>query len=484
MFRHRNPRLWNPLDTLPLGGWLMVLIAVGSSAAVVLWSVPQRDGLELWTFATTHADTYRRILQRDASPPPHGTTPDHAPQEVHLLVIDNEALTRRTLSGFWVGTPLGDLIEIERSKIGQYVSGPLEDVGFVDLTQHLEAEGLMDLFNHASFAPWSVRGRIFGLPHDVHPVMLAYRADLAEAAGIDVSSIQTWDDFTRAFAPLLSDIDGDGRIDRFLLNAWYTDVGQLELLMLQAGGGTFDPQGQSLVASAPNVTVAAHVVLWCIGPNRICIDAPDFTASGNQLKIQGRVVAQLAPDWMCSTLRNDLPQLAGKMKLMPLPAWEPRGRRTSVRGGTMIGIPKATEDFEQSWAVAKRLYLSRELAEELFVVSRIVTPVKHLWNEPFYDEPDPYFSDQPAGRLYLELAPDVPFRSSHPFHSQAMTRIGDAVATLYDDARAGRLGPLEQLTPDQLRPRALQLLQHADERLQKEIRRNVFLSPATHTATE
>ena len=93
----------------------------------------------------------------------------------------------------------------------------IEDVGFVDLTERLESEGLLETINRPSFAPWTSRGRIYGIPHDVHPMLLCYRADIIEGAGIDMSKIETWEDFARELRPLMHDLDGDGRPDRFLL---------------------------------------------------------------------------------------------------------------------------------------------------------------------------------------------------------------------------------------------------------------------------
>ncbi len=91
---------------------------------------------------------------------------------------------------------------MERRAVARAFAGPIEAVGFVDLTDRLAKDGLLERINTPSFSPWSSRGRVFGLPHDVHPVMLGYRADIVEAAGIDVSKIETWDDFERIMRPL------------------------------------------------------------------------------------------------------------------------------------------------------------------------------------------------------------------------------------------------------------------------------------------
>lgn len=463
---------WRPLDTLSVGGWIILILAVASTITVTVLSFLDRkaEGLELWTFARNHGELYQQLsVDYNKEAVADGREP------VNVFVIDGAALSRRTLSGFWSGTPLADLIEVERNMMSQFVSGPLEHVGFTDLTDIIAEEGLDEQINGPSFAPWSSRGRIFGLPHDVHPVLLCYRADLVEQAGIDVSQIETWDDFVRLMSPLIADLDGDGRPDRYLLNMWYTNITVIEPMLLQAGGGTFDEDDNSIIASDANAKVIAHVVAWCLGESRIGIDAPDFSASGNQLKLEGKVIAQIMPDWLAGIWQTDLPQLSGKLKLMPLPAWEPGGRRTSVQGGTMIGIPKSTENFEAAWDVAKYLYLSPELAEKLFGASNIISPVRTFWEEDFYHQPQAYFSGQASGTAYIDQAPNVPFRSSNPFGVQALTRITEAVSALHSEAESGQIVPTDELTAEVLMPRAMELLEEAEARVLKQMAQNVFL---------
>ena len=452
---------------------MVLLIAVVSSLAVGFTDDPETEGLEMWTFSRNHGQLYQRLAEdynrqaRAQQRPP-----------VNFFVIDGAALSRRTLSGFWSGTPLADLIEVERAVMPQFVSGPLEDIGFTDLTDLVRREGLDQTINPPSFSPWTSRGRIFGLPHDVHPVLLCYRADLVEQAGIDVSQIETWDDFVRVLSPMIQDLDGDGRADRYLLNLWPTALPAIETLLLQAGGGTFDAQDRPIIDSDANAKVIAHVVDWCLGADRIAIDAPEFSPAGNQLRLEGKVLATIMPDWLAGVWQKDLPQLGGKLKLMPLPAWEPGGRRTSVWGGTMIGIPKAAEDFDAAWDVAKYLYLSRELAEETYRSNNIISPIKSFWDADFYHQPQAYFSGQASGTAYLEQAPHVPFRSSHPFGIQALNRIAEALSTLENQARQGQFGPVDELTARAMLPRAKQLLTEAQQRVVREMSRNVFVRDA------
>lgn len=198
----------------------------------------------------------------------------------------------------------------------------------------------------------------------------------------------------------------------------------LQLLLLQAGGGFFDANLRPVLDSEVNAIVMATIAPWCTGPNRIAIDAPEFSASGNALKMRGQVVAAIMPDWLAGVCENDMPGLSGKLKLIPLPAWTKGGRRTSVMGGTMLGFNKNVPDavFEKQWKFAQFLYRSPELAAEMFRRSTIIPPDRSLWKLPVFDEADPYFSDQPVGRLFIEQAPDVPLRVSSPFFNAAIDK--------------------------------------------------------------
>lgn len=441
----------------------MLGIAVISTLLLATTRHERSAGTEMWLFARMHYRMYQPIVTE-------WSRQHQLAQSVRMQLLSNDALVRRMNSGFMSDTPIADLIEVERNMAGQTFAGPTNDIGWTDLTELVKREGLDHQINSPSFSPWTWRGRVFGLPHDVHPVLLAYRSDLVESAGIDVSRIETWDDFARVMKPLQADADGDGEPDRFLLNLWYTSGDQIEALLLQAGGGLFDSSGRLSMDSDSNARVISTVVSWCTGPGRISADAPEFSAGGNQLRIQGYVVCSLVPDWLTGTWKTDMPQLAGKVKLMPLPAWKPGERRTSVWGGTMLGIPRRTSDFDSAWALAKHLYLSDTLAEELYRTNGIVSPVKRLWSHPMYDQPDTFFCGQAPGRLFLKQAPDVPLRVSSPFQGLAKARFLDAIIALRQYAIAHRV-----FTPDELIPEAHRLLTKAGAVVQTQMDRNVFV---------
>ena len=448
------------------GLWIVLLLAAGSTVLVALLPVEPQVGMQLWLFDANHAIIARAIAED------WNRTHPRTPVQVNL--ITGAAIQTRMMSGFFSDTPVADLIEVERGMISPVFAGPIKDVGFMDLTERLERENLRAGINEPSFSPWTTRGHIFGLPHDVHPVMLMYRSDIVEAAGIDVSKIETWDDYFRLLRPLMVDLDGDGRADRFLLNASPTSIYNHEVFLLQAGGRLFDGMNHPTLNEDLNARVIAHLATWYVGPQRVASEAALGGAAAIRQMNDGYVIGLLAPDWFSGGLRTALPLLAGKFKLMPLPAWEKGGRRTSVLGGTMLGITKASKTPEAAWAFAKQLYLSRASAEHLYDVDHIISPTKSTWSESFYDAPDPYYCGQHVGRMYIELAPEVPLRPSSPYYASAQQQLNLSIIELCQYAEAHGIYDAQALEPE-----AHRLLDRGQRELQAQMNRNVFFRTET-----
>jgi arabinosaccharide transport system substrate-binding protein len=450
--------------TLSPGIWIIFTVAVLSSGLIALLPGPQREGTQLWTFLATSVKHYQPAFD--------AWNRQHPDDPVTIRLLEYSALQRRMLSGFFAGTPTADLLEIERNIASRAFVGPIDRTGFVDLTDRIRADGLLDEIPAAGFSPWSSRGRIFGLPVGVHPVLLCYRADLVEAAGLDVAQIETWDDYFRVLRPLMADRDGDGRPDRYLISGWNTNAGFLDMLMLQAGAKLFDDRGRPTLATPRNAEILARLVHWFAGPDRVAADAPDFSPAGNRQRVEGYVVGTLMPDWLAGAWKADLPALAGKVKLMPVPAWEPGGCRTSAWGGTMIGIARTAPRVDEKWQLIKSLYYSRELAELNFHDALIVSPLRSFRDLPVYQEPEPYFCGQQVGRLFIAQFPSMPSRPSSPFFPEAHIYVVNVLTALKQYAES--IGRYDAAA---LEPKARELLGVAQASFARQMARNPFLAP-------
>jgi arabinosaccharide transport system substrate-binding protein len=374
-------------------------------------------------------------MYRDAVPKfeqEHGVT-------VEVQQVDWQSLEARLQAAIVANTEVPDLAEISEGTLGFFTRGPAEDFGFMDLTDLIQRDGLDQRVLEARFAPWTTRGRIYALPHDVHPVMLAYRRDLIEELGIDVSTLTTWDDFVAMGRRITKDLDGDGTIDRFALDLPKTGQWGLLVMLRQRGIDLFDAQGKV----AFNTPEAVDTLLWYVhetrSPERISYDATWGQAFTKALS-DGLVLFVITPDWRSGQFEMDAPRLAGKMALMPLPAWEKGGRRTSTQGMTGLAISKTTKNPELAWELAKYLYYNKDDLGARFAASNIIPPLKDAWDLPELHAPNPFYSNQALGHEYAKLAPQVPPVFASPIYKSGMSKLDEAVTRsgIYYDANGDK----------------------------------------------
>lgn len=135
----------------------------------------------------------------------------------------------------------------------------------------------------------------------------------------------------------------------------------------------------------------------------------------------------------------------------------------------MLGIPKTTQAFEQSWETAVELYTAPEIARELYRMVDIISPIRSLWDDPVYAEPDPFFMNQQKGLMFIELAPDIPVRSSSPYNYNAVLEIRDSALNVMEWTKNQ-----SDWTEDQLLEQVHSQLERAQGAIERQMSRNAF----------
>ncbi len=402
--------------TFPYGkaALTILLLAVISGVWLACHPAPRRTAtVTMWTFADTHYRAYRKAIPAFEAA--------HPGVKVDLQLVANSSIATRLQTAFLADLDVPDLCEIEISSAGSFFRGPLKDVGFEDLTDRIHSSGLWDGMVKARFAPYTSRGRIFGLPHDVHPVMLAYRRDLFEQLGIDAAKLKTWDDFAQAGRRIV-----DPRKPRYMIELADTNSGNLETFLFQRDGGFFDPAGKVIFDNEAGVQTMLWYVPLVAGPHKIA-----NSLGGGQILTQaveeGSFLCLVAPDWRSKSFEVDIARMSGKMALMPLPAVAPGARPTSTWGGTMFGMTKKCRRKDLAWQLMMHLYLDKPELANRFRDTNILPCLRAAWDQPVFDEPRPYWSGQKLGRLYAQLAPQVPFQYTSPFIGTAKGKLGEAL---------------------------------------------------------
>jgi arabinosaccharide transport system substrate-binding protein len=382
---------------------------------------PRTADLIFWTFAQPHYDAYVKALPKFLAENPG--------VKVDLQLVSGDALKQRLQAAFQADLDVPDVCEIEISSAGSFFRGPVESVGFSPLNDRLKADGLDKRMVATRFAPYTSRGQVFGMPHDVHPVMFAYRTDLAKQAGIDVDKIKTWDDFIKAGQKFT--VPGK----QYMYEMESNSTNQLEAALFQRDGGFFDADGKVVLDNE----VAVQTLIWYVplvaekragqlNPNRIG-NSIGGGAVLTQAMEGGYMLFLITPDWRSKSFERDIGKLSGKMALMPMPAVKAGGRRTSTWGGTMIGITKKCQNQDLAWKFAKFLYTNDADLAERFGDTNILPPVKTAWERPEFKKPNAYYSGQKLGSEYAALANDVPPQYTHPFVDVAKGKMSEALTT-------------------------------------------------------
>ena len=409
-------------DSFPLGkGPLVMLILFTISSAFIFAPTEEIDeNIEFWIFANTHYEEYKARI-----PIFETQHPDVKVKLINYGGSMHDKLLTALLSDF--GAP--DVVEVEITSIGRFLKGAINEIGFVDLRPRLEQEGWMDKLVVSRFTPWSYSGKIFGLPHDLHPVVLLYRDDLFKAAGVEMTEIETWDDFIVAGKKATRDLDGDGETDQYAIVLDRRTESDYFNLLLQRGAGFFDAEGNVVIDSDIAVqTLEFFTSLF--NDHKIATpvygtwhgDPSNFAAMQD-----GKILSILAPDWYVGILKSQVPQMSGKWKAIAMPAWDHGERRTTTRGGTMIGITKQCKNPDLAWELLKFTYFDKAGLINRYETTRIIPPLKAAWDDPIFSEPDPYLGGQPLGKLFIELAPDLPPRYQNPYWSEAADLLNDAI---------------------------------------------------------
>ena len=359
--------------------------------------------------------------------------------KVVLQRVQKEVLMSRLQSAMQTGCDVPDVVEILEGTIGYFTRGPLENVGFVDLTERLREDGLLDSANmvQTRYPLWSSREHIFALPHDVHPTCLCYRVDLIQELGIDVTKLKTWDDFVKEGQRITIPQK------RYMIDMADDSMISLIILMSQRGFDLFDAYG-NVSFDRPEV---AEVVDWFVhqtsGKNRIAFPAGDGQ-NFYQAMNEGLDLFFFTPDWRTAQFQLDNPRQKGNLALMPLPYWGgpdgeplPGSYKTGTWGGTGLAITKHCKNQELAWKFAKYLYTKTEDLGERFALTNIVPPIKASWKLPeFTQKSDFYkhmFHDEATGELkadfvsigemYASQADFTPPRYVTAYTTQAETQL-------------------------------------------------------------
>jgi ABC-type glycerol-3-phosphate transport system substrate-binding protein len=374
---------------------LLAALFLSATAARVDAASP----LQVWVSSENDAKYYRRMAELYRKKVPAFAAEVQA--FGYTEMPDKLAVAMKT------GAGAPDVVQLDEIFFSLYLNDP---VPFLDLTARVKAAGLDTKILKQRLVLFSHGGKTYGLPQSVSAIVLYYRQDLLEKAGLTPADLATWDGIVaagkkaKASGPSLLALD------------W----SYFEILLRQRGADLFDEQGAPRVDSPIAVETLEFLVRLAkervaLQPDRGTIFEPSFF-SGDV--VNNEVMAILGADWYGLDMIQGLaPGTKGKWRALPLPAWKdakPGQGRTSVFAGEGLLVYKDTKRVDDSWGFIRFVMEDPEANVERYLQGNCFTAYEPAWRDPRLSRPDPFFGGQSLGKLIAELAPTIPLERSSP----------------------------------------------------------------------
>ena len=240
----------------------------------------------------------------------------------------------------------------------------------------------------------------YAMPWDSGPVAVFYRRDLYEKAGVDPSTISTWDDFIAAGKKISAanpgvvmaqaDFNGDSEWFRMIAN--------------EQGCGYYSTDGQNITINQPACVASLQKV-------KEMKDAGTLTAANWDEKIQantaGKAASQLYGGWYEGTVRSTSPDLKGKWGVYRMPSLTADGPHAANLGGSSLAISATSANKEAAWKFVNYALGTDEGQITMLKEFGLVPSLLSAEKDPFVNEPQPYWGGQKIWADILATLPKI-----------------------------------------------------------------------------
>ncbi|HET7270436.1 MAG TPA: extracellular solute-binding protein [Rubrobacter sp.] len=378
--------------------------------------------LEFWGFDEGRVNFAKAAYKSKAFTSKHGDV------KVDFRILPYEQMHDKLLTALVSGEGAPDIADIEISRFGQFIKG--DHVPLLGLKKRI-GDDINDIYKPAAVDPWSWKGEIYGVGNELNTVVMAYRKDILEGAGVKLP-FETWDDVIAAGKKVSTG-------DRKMFAIHDLAFGDHYMLMQEAGTSYFDANG-NYNGDDPRSIEAMQFLHDLVYKYEIAGLAP-AEANNNWAPPQymaafraERFIATWGPPWHLSYFIDQVPDQEGNWTVQELPQGLGDSRPTANFGGTGQAITEQSGNPEASWDLIKAANLTKEGVLFDFKARTAYPAYKPAYDDPALAEPSDYFGGVKIGQVYSDIADDLPaFRQSPvwPDTTEALQR--DVITPVMND---------------------------------------------------
>ena len=255
--------------------------------------------------------------------------------EIDVQDVGNPAIWEKITTGMAAGGQgLPDVLNIGIDYMGNYVEqfpGELVDL------REFGADSLEPEFPSGAWKSGSgADGAVYGIPYEVNATGFFYRSDIFEEAGIDIDSIETWDQLIDA-GVIIKEKTGVPLYNQDKAATEADSAGLWQLQTALQDSFYFDESGDITMNGDAGVTSLELIKkandLGIVG---------DVQGSWDNLlaQLRGEKPTAIMPagGWMAGVMENEAPEMAGNWGVRLPPSVEPGGITAAVNGGTYLSV--------------------------------------------------------------------------------------------------------------------------------------------------
>lgn len=245
-------------------------------------------------------------------------------------------------------------------------------------------------------------GHVYGLPHDVHPVVLIYNDTLWKSVGVDVAKIKTWDEFFEQSKKLTAE-KKDGKPLHYALPYGRDGLNNtMFMLWQQTGSQILDAEGHPTFTSPGFTSFVDKWLAWQKTDAFAMWDWGNFAA----LLANGTLASYTSPDWWIPQV--DTAAQKYEFKVRDLPLYTSGGPNAASWGGSFLAIPRGTRNPDQIYAIMECMQYDPDAMVLRWEKTSMLPPMAKVWDNPAFAKPDPRFGGQKLGSTMVACARQMP----------------------------------------------------------------------------
>ncbi len=294
------------------------------------------------------------------------------------------------------GVGLPDIVLVEDDRIQSYLEAFPK--GFANLSE-LGFDQHKQNFPNFKNELASLNDSYYAMPFDAGPGGMFYRRSIFNEAGVDVDSIETWDDFFEAG----KEIKEKTGVYAMSLDKFKDDP-TFRMMLNQLGIFYFDEAG-NIDLTHPKAVQAMEMIKK-FGEADLIKDVDGWNGTVSAT-VDGSTAAIPFGAWYYGTIIDQAKDTAGDWGVFLLPAFEEGGNRASNLGGSSFMVLEASKKKQAAYEFMEFFTTESDVQIMAMKDYGLFPSLSSAYEADIFTEEIEFFGNQPIWKLFADEMADV-----------------------------------------------------------------------------